>query len=365
MTTPQHLIRRVRLEMADLKRPFYEVHTSSGVARLDLQAENIESLFVYPKADPGVLIPDTDYSVDTAAGRVFFNPPRPGGELLVFEGESSHLFTDEEFAVFVESAFQKHTNGRNPAINYSTLPPVEEHLVAILAKIEALWVLLTSAAYDINIHAPEGMFVPRAQRFQQLRDLLEMTQAQYKELCNALGVGLYTVEMFNLRRVSRRTGRYVPVFLDREVDDTRPAQRVYPEISPMGGPVPATTVPGYTLQVFQGRPFEEVFTLYEDDEQLLDISVLSEFSAELLRTPHTVAVHRFVMPEFSVEVDTGASTVTLRLTAADTAKLETTGSYVWKLGWKIAEDDVMVLMHGNLLVESSYPIKNVNVTVGR
>lgn len=364
MTTLDSLIRRVRLEMADLKRPFYEVRSSAGVARLDLQAEHIETLFVYPKDDPGTLIPDSEYSLDAAAGRVFFDPVRTSGELLVFEGESSKLFSDEEFTVFVESAFAKHTNARNPAVNYSTLPVVEEHLVSILAKIEALWVLLTSAAYDINIHAPEGMFVPRAQRFQQLQALLEMTQAQYKELSNALGVGLYTVEMFNLRRVSRRTGRYVPVFLDREVDDTRPAQRVYPEISPMGGPVAANTVPAYTLHVFQGRPFEETFTLYEDADTLLDITTLSEFTADLIRTPHTAAVHRVVMPEFEVVVDTANSQVTVRLTDEDTAKLETTGSYVWKLGWRVAEDDVMTLMDGPVLVESSYPLKNVNITAG-
>lgn len=366
MTTPDALIQRVRLEMSDLKRPFYEVVTSAGVSRLDLQAENLESVFLYPKDDPGNLIDPNTYSVDNAAGRIFFDTPPAHGTMLVVEGESSHLFSDEEFQVFIDSAFAKHTSGRNPAPNYSTLPTVEDHLVAILAKIEALWVLLTSAAYDINIHAPEGMFVPRAQRYQQLRELLQMTEAQYKELSNALGVGLYTVEMFNLRRVSRLTGRYVPIYLDREVDDTRPAQRVYPEIGPMGGEVTPTTVPGYTLNIFQGRPFEETFTLYEDgsDTDPLDLTNAPEFRAELFRTPHAVTSNRYIiLPEFTVEVSPLAGEVTVRLTAEDTQKLESTGSYVWQLLWQIEEDDAMTLMKGSVLIESGFPYKNVNVQV--
>ena len=366
MSTLDALVRRTRMELADVKRPFYEVVSSAGVSRLDLQAENLESVFLYPKDDPGNLLDDTTYSVDQAAGRIFFETPPAYGTLLVAEGESSHLFSDEEFGVFVSSAFSKHTNNRNPGLSYATLPPVEEHLVAILAKIEALWVLLTSAAYDINIHAPEGMFVPRAQRYQQLRELLQMTEAQYKELSNALGVGLYTVEMLTLRRVSKRTGRLVPIYLPQEIDDTRPAQRVFPEVSSMGAPVPESTVPSYNLQIYQGRPFEEEFTLFEDDASSdpIDLTTAPEFEATLHRTKYSVTSDRYqILPEFVITVDVGAGTVKLSLTSEDTGNLESTGAYVWSLRWKVDEDDTMTLMQGEVLVESGFPLKNTNVQV--
>lgn len=359
MTTPEALIQRVRMEMSDLKRPFYEVVTSSGVSRLDLQAENLESVFLYPKDSPGALIDPTTYSVDNAAGRIFFDTPPAYGTMLVVEGESSHLFSDEEFEVFVDSAFLKHTNNRNPALNFSTLPPVEEHLVAILAKIEALWVLLTSAAYDINIHAPEGMFVPRAQRYQQLRELLQMTEAQYKELSNALGVGLYTVEMLTLRRVSRLTGRYIPIYLDREVDDTRPAQRVFPEVNPMGADIPATTGANHTLQLYQGRSFEKVLELFEDDTEHT-LTADDEFEVSVFRTKFASHRGREVIPQF--ELEKTATTVILRMSAEDTARLAATGSYVWTVIWR-RDDAEITRLEGTLLVEEGYPLKSPHIKI--
>lgn len=370
MATLQSLITRTRMELADVKRPFYEVVASAGISRLDLQAENVETLYLYPKGAPGNVVPEAEYSLDPARGVVYFNTPPAYGSQFVVEGESSQLFSDAEFEVFVTSAFAKHTNNRMPAANYSNLPVVEEHLVAILAKIEALWVLLTSAAFDINIHAPEGMFIPRAQRYEQLRELLMMTEAQYKELSNALGVGLYTLEMTTLRRVSRLTGRYVPIYIDREIDDTRPPQRVFPPISAQGAKVPQNSIASHDLQIFQGRPFEETFTLRDDvdndgiGDNNMDLTTWPDFTVTLYRSPYSVTTARTVLPEFTTVVDVPNSTVTVSLTAEQTEKLETTGSYVWDLKWLVdSEPNGMVLLAGDVLVESSYPYKNSNVQV--
>jgi hypothetical protein len=47
-------------------------------------------------------------------------------------------------------------------------------------------------------------------------------------------MGLSALEQYRLRRVAKMTGRYVPVYIDREFDDPRPPERVYPPI-PEGG----------------------------------------------------------------------------------------------------------------------------------
>jgi len=364
MATLQSLAQRTQLELSDLKRPFYEVLTSMGVPRLDLQAENVSDVFIYPKDEPASLIDPATYSVDERAGRIFFDNPPAAGTELVIEGESRVLFSDAEIQAFVESAFLKHTHNRVPAVNYSSLPPVEDHLVAILAKIEALWVLLTSSAYDINIHAPEGMFIPRAQRFQQLQALIAMIEAQYKELSLALGVGLYRIEMFDLRRVSRLTGKLVPVYLPQEFDDTRPPQRVYPGVDSMGSPIAAAPAEHLDLEVFQGQAFEETIVLLDENEDPVDLGTfaLESAKATLFRTPYMVHAYREVLPDFEITVDSVESEVTVTLSAEDTSKLESSGSYVWQLTLHDEVEGVLLLFSGSVKVAQAYPVKNTNVT---
>ena len=366
MATIEALIARTRLELADVKRPFYEVLSSAGGSQLDLKQEHISSLYLYPKGDPESLIDPETYRIDSAAGRVFFEDPPEYGTMIVAEGEATKLFSDEDMQVFVQSAFAKHTSSRDFGTHFGRLPDVEDHLVAILAAIEALWVLLTSAAYDINIHAPEGMFVPRAQRFQQIRELLQMLEGRYRELCNALGVGLYTVEMFNLRRVSKRTGRLVPVYVAQEIDDTRPAKRVFPPISSMGAPLADPTTPVHNLQVYQGRPFEQEFVLYDEEgaTEPLDLTGEGSFLAELFLHQYAVTSGRHdILPKFALTVSPEEGVVTLKLSAEETGRMETNGSYVWQLIWDVDHDDPMPLMAGNVLVEGGLPKKNANVQV--
>ena len=370
MASKQDVLKRTRLELSDLQQSFYErIITSGDVSRHDLQAEKIDldSFVLYPREDPSTPLvrgENEDYTLEAREGIVVFRGqthPQEGVE-YVAEGVRSNLFDEEEIELFVDTAFELHTNNRTPAVNYSGLSGAEVYLVALLAKIEALWILITSASYDINIHAPEGMFIPRQQRYQQLQELRAATEEQYREMSNALGVGLYRVEMFDLRRVSRLTGRLVPIYLPREVDDTRPPQRVLPGMSSMGGRVAPNTVTTYDLHVFQGRPFEETFTLTEDGQDL-DLDTYPEFEVEIWRTPYAVHGYRNVIPQPEVEVVAVDSKVIVRWSAEDTEKLESAGSYVWTLTW-LVEDDPITLLQGDVLVESTFPYKNVNVTAG-
>jgi hypothetical protein len=126
------------------------------------------------------------------------------------------------------------------------LDPVEEMPVALLATIQAFWTLLTDAATDTNIQSAEGTFVDRAQRYHQMTEQIDRLTNRYKDVCQQLNVGLYRIEVSNLRRVSRTTNRLIPVYKEREYDDNKPyPQRILPPIDDRGEDTSGAPEQGY------------------------------------------------------------------------------------------------------------------------
>jgi hypothetical protein len=137
------------------------------------------------------------------------------------------------------------------------IPAVEEYPIAILAVIEALWALATDASFDIDISAPDGVSIPRHQRYQQLMNTIQQRWDQYHQLCTALNIGLWRIQMGTLRRVSRLTNKLVPIYMAQEIDDSRRPERVYVQNDLMGFlPTPSTTGV-YDLVIYQGDKFEK------------------------------------------------------------------------------------------------------------
>ncbi|MFJ4739077.1 hypothetical protein [Streptomyces sp. NPDC088775] len=200
------------------------------------------------------LVADTDYVLDSHEGRiVLISPacsPLHHGQTLIVRGVAQGLFTDADLGTYIGDAMQQHTYGRSLTTRYrdergflryrhepitlANLPAVEEPLVVYLAAINCLWTLATDAATDIDISTAEGTFVPRTQRYRQLMqhigDATNGLQGRYNTLAQQLNVGLGRIEMFTLRRVSRTTNRLVPVFKEREYDDSSMPQRLLPPI---------------------------------------------------------------------------------------------------------------------------------------
>ena len=56
-----------------------------------------------------------------------------------------------------------------------------------------------------------------------------------------LNIGLHRIETFTLRRISRLTNRYVPIYRPQEVDDGSIPQRVLLSMPTYGDVTPATT----------------------------------------------------------------------------------------------------------------------------
>lgn len=220
----QSIIDRTRLELRDQAISFEASETGDGVTEIfNLPVEFVRAADLVVAIGGVTQTLTTHYSVEEAEGVVrFVSAPADGAEIFV-RGYHYTAFTDAEIEEFVDTAFLQHTAGRDGGANgysfeYTDLPGVEEYLVALLAKIEALWVLATEVAQGFDVHVPDGVIIPTGQTYEQLLNLIAATRQQYMETANALGVGLFRIQMQTLRRISRTTNRLVPLYDPMEYD---------------------------------------------------------------------------------------------------------------------------------------------------
>lgn len=234
MATLQSMVDRVRLELGDQKHSFVTRFVADGSTnRFKLSYAPVEASSVRVFIEDGIN-PPTEYteqaSVEEGVGILIMDFLPPNGVTLAVSGNYYRYFTDPEVAGFVTDALAHHGHRRKDVIGMDitlqNLPALEEYPVALYASTLALYVLATDASFDINIFAPDGVTIPRSERYRQLMEMIESRRQQYKELCTQLGIGMYTIDVFSLRRISKRTNRYVPVYKPQEVDDRSMPERV-------------------------------------------------------------------------------------------------------------------------------------------
>lgn len=239
----------VRLELGDLPESFREQFRGTGVQKIwDLPNRNIDpdSLILFRiNGDRSTTdIPASDYTLNATEGILTFDePPEEDSEIVVI-GTAHGIFSDSELDVFIDAAVSQHLNARTTQRRYrdghgfikydivpmtlENIPSNEKILLALLTTIEALWALTTDASTDIDVQTAEGTSIPRSQRYRQITAQIDLLTDKYKELSLAMGVGLFAPEVMDLRRVSRTTGRLVPIFEPREYDEHGPPVRKLP-----------------------------------------------------------------------------------------------------------------------------------------
>lgn len=245
-------IGRVRRDIGDPLQNFRTTTTGDGlIERFDLPRQNVDPTTLVVEIITGgvgvtTLHSPADYTLDSRNGQLELTAPVPNGAVLQVVGNSWSLFTDQELTDIITESVYQHTFGhtlterfrdnqgfityRDTRVTIDNLPVMEEPLVTTLSDINALWVLATDAATDVNIQTAEGTTVDRSARYAQLMGHISALTERYQEYCGQLNVGMYRMETINLRRVSRTTGRLVPVFVDREYDDHRYPVRELPTI---------------------------------------------------------------------------------------------------------------------------------------
>lgn len=260
MASVESLRARVRMELNDPPKSFVWGAESTGTQRYEMPYSPVDG------ASLAVYVGNTDVSsaveVEEHTGVLTFDTAPSTGTAISVAGTYYRYFTDAELDEFVNNAVAQHSHNRTDefgrAINIGNLPVIEEYPVSILATIQALFTLATDASFDIDISTPDGVGIPRSERYRQIMDMVQTRRAQYDALCQALNIGVQRIEVFTFRRISRRTNRYVPVYLPQEIDDRSKPTRAFLPL-PTYGTTPAPDASGrYDIVLTQGDTFSAV-----------------------------------------------------------------------------------------------------------
>ena len=258
MASIETLISRVRLELGDMGKSFVTQFVADGSTnrfKLHYAPLDAPSVVVYQN---GLEITDNCHVEESTGVLVTEDVPADGAEMTV-SGTYYRYFTNAELSNLIADAVSQHANGGVDSlgrkVTAANLPSIEEYPVSIYAVTLALYTLATDASFDIDIAAPDGVSIPRAERYRQLMDMVQARQAQYRDLCVHLGVGMYKIDVFSFRRISKATGRYIPLYKPQEVDDRSYPQRVDMPAPTYGDKPVEWPTTSSELTAYQGREF--------------------------------------------------------------------------------------------------------------
>lgn len=186
------------------------------------------------------------FVIEPESGQIFLGAPPAKNATIIVVGCAWSLFSDYEIAQIAVDSVRQHVYAqeieeryrdargfiafRETAKTLQNLPAIEEPLVEMLTTINAFWALANDAASDSNVQTAEGTVIDRTTRYRQIMEQIQALTARYQDYCGQLNVGLYRSETLQLRRTSRTTGRLVPLFKPREIDDHRWPQRLIPPV---------------------------------------------------------------------------------------------------------------------------------------
>jgi hypothetical protein len=310
------------MDLGDLSAPFDFEIVGDGVRdhfNIEHRPINPENLLVYRN---GALVIDPGFegiTFDYDAGMMVFRDPPPAGEVWEIEGTKWRYFSDADLRVFISTAVTQHSHNRGDDsggdFTLGDLKPVEEYPVAVLAVIQALWALATDAAFDIDILSPDGVNIPRSERYRQLTEMIGARQQQYDEMAKALNIGLNRIESFTMRRTAKLTNRLVPVYLPQEYDDSSRPKRVLFPPNLLGTPPVKTGIGTYDVDVISGDPKEFVVQFPFD----LDGAVIKN---EIRRSPTSTRTGTVGPPLKSwTQTQVGPREMKLSLTGDETRRL--------------------------------------------
>jgi len=334
MATINSLISRVRVELGDLGKSFVTQFVADGstnrfklhYAPLDSTTVTVQTKWLsngttynitansHIEESTGVLVLLQNDGVTPLV-------PADGDEITV-TGSYYRYFTGAELTQLINDAFVQHSlnalDSTGRKVTLDNLPVNEEYPLTIYAVTLALYTLATDSAFDIDISAPDGVSIPRSERYRQLMEMVQTRQSQYRELCALMGIGLYRIEVFDLNRISKMTNRLIPRYLPQEVDDRSYPQRVDIPAPTLGNKPTTWPTEAGEVTAYQGRAFTTSLTFNDNYAGKTFIAnLLNQRGSVLVVQPFTLSVSTTDTDVITGAARTsGSTTVTITTSAA-------------------------------------------------
>ena len=344
------LVSKVRLELGDTGKSFVVQFVADGSTnRFNINYSPLDATQVYVTLNGADVTSTT--SVEESSGVLVFDSVPADGDEIQVSGLFYRYFTAAELTYLVESALAqhaaKHTDSLGRLLDAENLPTIEEYPVVVYATSLALYTLATDSSFDIDIMAPDGVNIPRSERYRQLMEMVNVRKAQYQELCVHLGIGMFSIDIFSLRRISKATGRYVPLYTPQEVDDRSHPQRVDTPPPIYGDkPIPWPTEGG-DLTAYQGRSFSATIVANGNYAG-------KSFVANLLAQRGSV----LVVQQFNLSVSTTGTdviTAAARTAGSTTITLTTSAAHGLTTGNSVAITNVADAIDGIYTIGNATP----------
>lgn len=348
MATITSLSDRLRSEIGDIGKSFVYQFTADGITnRYLVPYSPLDGVNLVISAD-GVDV-SSSVEVEEQTGYIVFDEIPDAETVVVVAGNYFRYFTTAEIQQYVNTAFLQHSTNHTDAygrtVNLQNLASLEEYPVVIYASTLALYTLATDAAFDIDITAPDGVMIPRSERYRQLMQIIDVRKNQYKEICSQLGIGLYKIDVFSLRRISKTTNHYVPVWQPQEIDDTSYQTRVYLPIPTYGNVQKPPTVLNQDLYPYEGDPYEFTIVL---DFDVTDYVAKAEIR-KVANAPQVITEFTIIYPDVGEADGAGLRTLRLTLTGEQTRLLP--GSSVYDVQLTDLNGVTHTYVKGKILVE--------------
>jgi len=215
---------------------FFQVSFNAVGRTYELGNPNIDadSLWVasYTSSAPVTITSNTSassyYSLDARNGILRFNQTPSANANILVEGYYYEWVLPSDLKFYANHAIEQHVY--NLDLPLEKMSGIVIDTIGMSCVVEALWGLLTEYSRDIDVTTSESVHIPASQRFRMVQSLLEYWSKAYERQAKALNIGLERIEIMNLRRVSRSTNRYVPVYKSKELGEYGPIERLFPEI---------------------------------------------------------------------------------------------------------------------------------------
>lgn len=249
------------MDLGDLPQPFDFAFVGDGVRdHFNVEHRPFDEATIILKMDGAVVTAEyAGVTFDGTMGVVIFEWPPEPGTVWEIEGQKWRYFSDANLRTFIDTSVAQHSYNRadlsSGAFTAGDIAPIEEYPIALNAVIQALWALATDASFDIDILAPDGVNIPRSERYRQLTQMIGARQTQYDELAKALNIGVSRLETFTVRRTAKLTNRLVPLYLPQEVDDRSYSKQVFQPPMLQGSAPIKTSIGTYDIDLVSGDPW--------------------------------------------------------------------------------------------------------------